>query len=118
MTIETYMRKGLNGWKAETFVDLADNGGDKEEGTKRQLRITTSKHSSGGGLTTYVGACTVGGGFVRSAIFRDFHKLAARSADRCTEKNVEAQHKAVLAGLDDLIAEAIAYEGAKQQEKA
>lgn len=114
---ETSMRKGLNGWKAETFVDLADNGGDKEEGTKRQLRITTSKPSSGG-LTTYVGACTVGGRFVRSAIFRDFHKQVARSADRCTEKNVEAQHKAVLTNLDDLIAEAIAYEAAKQAEKA
>jgi hypothetical protein len=115
--IETRMRKGLNGWKAETFVDLADNGGDKEEGTKRQLRITTSKHNAGG-LATYVAACTVGGGFVRSALFRDFHKLDARSADRCTEKNVEAQHKTVLASLDDLIAEAIAYEAAKQQEEA
>jgi hypothetical protein len=114
--IETSMRKSLNGWKAETFVDLADNGGDKEEGTKRQLRITTSKGSSG--LNTYASACDVGDMFVRTAIFRDFHKRAARSGDRCTEKNVEAQHKTVLAGLDELIAEAIAYEAAKQQEEA
>ena len=106
------MRKTANGWQAKSCIDLPDNG-EIEEGSKRELHITTSKSLSGY-LVTYASACTVSDGFVRTRVFRDFHKLVYEAGDRCTERNVQAQQLLVLKLVPELLETAIAHEAAKQ----
>jgi len=85
-----------NNWRAEDTYDL---------GNSQQLNISTHKVFSGELVTT----ATVGkvdGGFVSHMMYQDFNKCVNRTKDRCTQKNVEAQH-AIAVGMLDYLKEAV-----------
>jgi hypothetical protein len=110
---ETRLRKTKSGWKAETDFPLDDDHAC-DEGMSRILQLRTYKHDRGG-IITYAGAAQVGGGFTRTAIFQDFHKVVAHSPARATEKAVSEQHAAAVANVEAILAEAVAYEAARRE---
>lgn len=99
-----YKRK--EGWKAEDFIPLAEPA---EDGSQRMMRISTYRHSRGG-VVTYAGACIKAEGFIRTAIFQDFHAVVEHSDARCTEKTVREQHQRALDRIPELKARALAHE--------
>ena len=86
-----------NNWRAEDTYDLGNN---------KQLTITTNKmfdHS----LCTRATVSTVEGGFVSHMMYQDFSKCIKLTKDRCTAKNVEAQH-AIATGQLEYLKQAVA----------
>lgn len=87
----TLVRKDHRGaWRADDAYDLGNN---------KQLSITTHKVCSGNLVTTAT-VGTVDGAFVSHMMFQDFSKCIKMTTDRCTQKNVETQHKIATDMLD------------------
>lgn len=86
-----------NGWAAETDLPL-DNG--------RVLKILTMKRHNGQISTSAQAVAITEHGF-SFVMYQDFHRHSiAHSMDRCTEKNVAAQHRGVIDTAQHLVAAA------------
>ncbi|RMX08213.1 hypothetical protein D8I35_03625 [Corticibacter populi] len=105
MPIETRIERDL---KRRTLTALSVYVLDEKN---RELHIRTAKH--GPELVTTARVVTVDGAFVTFEVYGDFSKNLVRTLDRCTEKNVRAQHERVLARLDDLVRKVQAFYAAK-----
>lgn len=91
--METLVRKGHNGWRAKSEIQLDNN---------RVLSIETSKGSYGG-LTTWASVSVRDGDFLSHRLFQDFSKnIIKTNPSRVTAKVVEAQH--ALINLDEVLA--------------
>ena len=86
-------------WKAETRIKLGEGW---------QLDIGTRK-SENGELVTSASVGKVERDFVRHRVFTDYSRRVFRRAARCTEKNIETQHKEALAMLDTIMADVRAH---------
>jgi hypothetical protein len=99
--MSTHARKHpKNGWEATTDCPVKDD---------LFLRISTYKHGRGGLITT--ATChTVKDGCLRHRLYSDFHKTRVYNPDlRCTEANVETQHKSAMGLLDAVMTEVWAH---------
>ncbi len=123
MTYETSIKKGRDGFRAESLIDLPgirSKTADPGKAGAVKLSITTSKGSRG--LRSY---CTVGfysaplpGSIFSSfsfAMFGDFSKtVASAEGVRCTEKSVRALHELALAKVPELLPEITAFYAPKE----
>ena len=115
--MDTNMRKGGDGWRAETRVDLGPVTNHRGEGM-RVLTINTWKHSNGG-IYTSASAAVHLDGMTSFEIFGDFHKtLIPRDGTKCTEKAVRQWHERALLQVDGVVAEAKAFYAAKDAKRA
>lgn len=110
MNYETTIKRDMRGHlRAETVAPLGFD--------RRELHITTMKHS-GGGVWTHVQCVQAdpdGRGF-RFIVFGDFNRtLSVHRAARCTQAVIEATHATALVGLDTLLADAKAFYAAKAE---
>lgn len=105
--LKTSIRKGRDSWQAESSLPL----GFTSDGKPAELHISTYK--SGRGLATYAGVKLIDGHFTTTRVFRDYHQRLELSAQRCTEGNIERQHRFWLARIDTIKADAIAFHTAK-----
>ena len=91
--MNTTVRKGRDGWAAESRVDL---------GNGRVLTVKTSKGAYGG-LTTWASVSVRDGDFLSHRLYQDFSKgIITSNPSRVTAKVVEAQH--ALINLDEVLA--------------
>lgn len=102
---ETYLRKGPYGWRATSSVDIA--GG-------RTLEVTTRKRTNSNALVTYVSAGRVDGSFFTHLMYEDYCKCHAATIARCTEKAVASLHADVMANIDSIVADVVAFYAAKE----
>jgi hypothetical protein len=79
-------------WRAEDNVDLV---------AAKVLTITTNKVSDGS-IVTRASVSTKDGAFMSHMVYRDFSQCIKISKDRCTAKNVNAQHEAAMAKLPEI----------------
>jgi hypothetical protein len=86
-------------WKAETRIKLGDCW---------QLDISTRK-SENGELVTSASIGKLERGFVTHRVFTDYSRRVFRKTARCTEKNIETQHKEALALIDQIMADVRAH---------
>jgi len=119
--LETKMSKDRDGWTATTRIVLdtgvkSDAALGDEKGD-RVLRLVTCK-ANRGGLFTYASVAIESEGWTTTAIFGDYNKVVAKSADRCTEAAVRRMHDAVLTQVDATVAEAKAFYAAKAKTDA
>lgn len=108
MQHETKMRKGYDGWRAESEISL----GAAEDG-ERVLKLSTSRNSRGG-LSSFASTCIRKdeGGYYseRHAIFGDYAKnFNPVPCARVTEKAVKDAHTKALEQFPAIIEEAKAY---------
>ena len=96
-----------NGWRAQDDYELGD---------KKVLQISTSKVSSGS-IVTRATVHMHNGAFLSHRMFTDFSQCLKTSRDRCTEKNVAAQHAEAVGKLEE-IKEAITAWYAKEETAA
>lgn len=87
------------GWKSETAVVVDDT---------HEIRIVTMKRSNGF-LVTNATRMKVENDMVSYMMFSDFSKNYKLTDVRCTEKNVIAQHNAVLADIEIIKADCAAF---------
>lgn len=85
MELKTAIRKGCDGWKAETNVALE---------APYILRISTYKSSRG--LVTNAQRFKVERGMISFEMFGDFNQQLLLTSSRCTEKSVTAQHNSAI----------------------
>ena len=86
---------------------------DYELGDKKVLQISTSKVNSGS-IVTRATVHMHDGAFLSHRMFTDFSQCLKTSRDRCTEKNVAAQHAEAVGKLEE-IKEAITGWDAKEE---
>jgi hypothetical protein len=79
-------------WRAEDNLDLA---------ASKVLQISTHKVSNGA-IVTRASVSTRDGAFLSHMVYRDFSQCIKISKDRCTAKNVNAQHEAAMAKLPEI----------------
>ena len=91
--------KGRDGWQATSTVPL--------EG-KRHLKIRTGK-SDRAGLVTMASAFVLTDTGYTFVMFEDFSKRVGQADARCTEKTVALAHAAVMAKVEEIKADALAY---------
>lgn len=99
MAKQTYIVKGLHGWKAETHIDAP------ELGANRVITVNTGKRSNGM-VSTSATVQKRDGAFMSFIMFQDLHRTLVAEALRCTSKTVEDQHTRALALMDGFMAEA------------
>lgn len=109
MTYQTQVKKGYNGWRAESVAVL----GEVPAGI-RKLELSTSKVR--GGLASYASVYIYkenenGFSSKETVIFQDFSKsnIAPTSCSRVTERAVRDAHENALAEMDELVKEAKAF---------
>lgn len=91
--------KGYDGWQATSTVPL-----DAE----RHLKISTSK-SARAGLVTMATAVKLTDTGYTFVMFEDFSNRVGQADARCTEKTVALAHAAVMAKVEEIKADALAY---------
>lgn len=97
----THLRKGRDGWKAESRIRLDEKAADG-----KALELSISTYKFGPNLVTSATVSSVDGGFRTHRIYQDYSKRLAVDVDaRCTDKNVARQHALV---LTDRLAEVLA----------
>lgn len=99
-------RDSSNALQAKTTIPLAQD--------RRELRITTSKNTSRGGIGTHASVVQVSedGRLYSHMLFQDYSKQIARDAKgRATEKNIRAMHALALESLPAILAEVTAQYG-------
>ncbi len=112
MELKTTYRKDSQGSeKAETFIPFGEE--------RRQLNFSTFKRTQGGLITTatVVQFSEDGRTFKHAIGFGvsgDYNRRLAVTKDRCTAKNVKAQHELMLESAGDILAEAQAWYAAKR----
>ena len=79
-------------WRAEYNLDLA---------AAKVLQISTHKVNDGS-IVTRASVSTRDGAFLSHMVYRDFSQCIKTSMDRCTAKNVNAQHEAAMAKLPEI----------------
>ncbi len=108
MNYQTQINKGYDGWSAKSEAVI----GETPKGT-RILRLRTAKARGGLATTASVFIRTMQSGcpVETTVLFGDFLKsgIAATPCNRVTEKSIETAHKAALAHMESLIAEAQAF---------
>lgn len=82
-----------NNWSAEDNITLDD---------KRVLRVTTIKVSDGS-IVTRATVSIREGQFMSHRMFTDFSACLKTSRNRCTEKNVVAQHEEAMTKRPELL---------------
>lgn len=108
--METVYSKTRNGNEMKTIIKIdvvtacQRMSGDKGE---PQLHITTCKRSRG--LSTNASVMLAGFHSLSHAFPADFSKTVCASDARATESAIRALHAQALAGVDSLIAEAVAH---------
>lgn len=109
MSTETVIKKGRDGWAAESKVPM-DAG--------RTLRVSTYKGSRGGLSTFATSVIETDCGF-SFIVFTDYNKeIADDRSVRCTEKTVHAQHASVMARIGHIVAQANAHQAAIKSKAA
>ena len=104
----TTVHKDIRGsWRAQNDYELGNN---------KVLQISTSKVSDGS-IVTRATVHMHDGAFLSHRMFTDFSQCIKTSRDRCTEKNVTAQHTAAVAKLAE-IKEAVTAWYAKEEATA
>lgn len=103
----TRIRKGHDGWRAETQTDL----GFEVEGKPAFLEVNTYK--SNRGIVTYAGVKCRDGAFIVTRVFRDYSECLDQFQGRCTEKTIRERHALALVDLEAIKARAIAFHTAK-----
>ena len=93
--MSTYIKKGANGWQAETCFPLPEN---------RELRFRTSKRYDGT-LSTTASVSRIDGSFRVHEVYQDYMATIRVERVRCTEKAVTAQHLDALKDKDIVMAE-------------
>lgn len=88
-----------NNWTAEDNIDLVAN---------RVLRVTTIKVSDGS-IVTRATVCIREGQFMSHRMFTDFSACLKTSRNRCTEKNVVAQHEEAMSKRNELLSAITAW---------
>lgn len=89
----TVVQKSVRGtWEALDHIEL---------GNDRVLRINTHKVSSGE-LVTRATVQVRDGRFLSHRMYTDFSQCLKTSRDRCTEKNVSAQHAEAVSKLAEI----------------
>jgi hypothetical protein len=112
MELKTTYRKDSQGSeKAETFIPFGDE--------RRQLNISTFKRTQGGLITTATVVQFAEDGITYShaigfGVCGDYNRRLFVTPQRCTAKNVKAQHEQSLAIAGDILAEAEAWYAAKR----
>ena len=91
--------KGRSGWEASSTVPL-----DAE----RHLNIRTSKSDRAGLVTTATAVKLTDFGYTFT-VFEDFSRGVGLADARCTEKTVALAHAAVMAKVEEIKADALAY---------
>lgn len=109
MSYPTHIRKGHDGWRAESEAEL----GETPEGT-RMLELTTYKVRGGlaASANVFIKKDSGNGYFTKSTmIFQDFNKqgIAATPCKRVTEKAIHEVHSRALLEMDSLVDEAKAF---------
>ncbi len=93
--MKTDIRKDIrNGWRAETIVPVKDN---------QELRITTSKDSYSGHISTFA---TIGyreGSSWSTMLFEDYSERVIAAKARATQAAIVAQHDRALALVPDIL---------------
>lgn len=115
--METTFGKGSVGWSAKTTLDLPD---------ARQLVIRTERRVFGGGLATNGTVFTINGDGTTTHVmglgvagFGDYsERLMLTQPARITEKAVRQQHEQVLARIDAIRDQALAYYQTQRPESA
>lgn len=100
--MSTHIRKTQRGWEAITDcpVPHTDN---------LILRISTYKFSRGGLITTST-VHREEGNFLSHVVYSDFHKTRLLDPrKRCTEANVEQQHRSQMGRLGDIMDEVLKH---------
>lgn len=106
MEKKTYIRKSLhNGWQCETNVDL---------GNKLRLKIATHR-AFDKMLVSHASICTFDGAFETHRVFEDYSERLINTKQRCTEKNVQAQHNNAISRIPELIQEVAKQYGLIEQ---
>ena len=100
----TIFSKTLDGWRAETNLELGGN---------RLLRITTRK-SNRGGVSTNATVYAVNVDSISTILITDFSECLSNDVSvRCTEKTVAGQHFGVIADMGGITDSVAAFYKAK-----
>lgn len=104
------MRKGREGWEAETEIPLIG---------RRVLKVHTRKTSRGLRCSASAVELSADGLSYTWVMFGDFgEKLADNPTARCTEKTVKEMHAAALVDIEAVKARALAFYAAKAEKDA
>jgi hypothetical protein len=105
MTMDTRIEKDIrNGWKAKTYVKLADG---------RVLEVATYKTYNGALLTVAIAHQVTEGGFLSYTLYKDYNKRLETTTARCTEKAVKEQHARHLGAMDAIVSDVAAFYAGK-----
>lgn len=100
------MRKGREGWEAESEIPLIG---------RRVLKVHTRKTSRGLRCSASAVELSADGRSYTWVMFGDFgEKLADNPTARCTEKTVKEMHAAALVDIEAVKARALAFYAAKE----
>lgn len=100
--MSTHIRKTQRGWEAITDCPVPHS-------ENLILRISTYKFSRGGLITTAT-VHRLKDGMLSHMVYADFHKTRLLdAAKRCTEANVEQQHRGQMGRLGDIMDEVLSH---------
>lgn len=99
MKLDTFVKKGTDGFKATTTIPL--------EGTSLHLKLSTSKFN--GMLTTTASCFKKDGMFESHRVYQDYHARIRSCKVRVTEKAVIAEHDAAKEDIERIIEAAKAH---------
>ena len=94
--MKTQVYKSINGWTAETQIDIPDVG------ENFVLRIATSKWGKGT-VVTNASVSKRDGYFLSHRLYEDYSKVILSEVTRCTEKTVRSQHASVTGMVEAVI---------------
>lgn len=110
----TTLRKGVNGWVAETLIPMPELPNSERTGEPVEAKLSIRTSGGQGRIGTHCGVEWHGAHFVTYAMFSDFAKNVSRQAGRGTEKAVNQAHSLALLQAESLKAEALAFYAAKE----